>query len=88
MKSILKNKRGTLGLAIVSTIFVFIIGLMMINFIMPEVTTFRNSMMCSDSANISDGTKLLCLAGDATVPYFILIVFSLAIGGITSQARI
>jgi len=77
-----------MGLAIVSSLVVLIIGLMMINFIMPEVTTFRSSMACADSANISDGTKLLCLAADATVPYFILIVFTLVIGGITSQARL
>jgi hypothetical protein len=82
------NKKGSLGLAIVSSIVVFIIGLMMINFVMPEVTTFRTDMNCADAANISDGTKLLCLAGDATVPYFILIVFSLVIGGLTSRMRL
>ena len=82
------NKKGSLGLAIISAIVVFIVGLMMINFIMPEVTTFRTALSCSSAADITDATKLLCLAGDAVVPYFILIVFSLVIGGLTSRMRL
>ena len=85
---ILKNKKASLGLGIVSSLVVLIIGLMMVNFLMPEITTFRTDMNCSDAANISDGTKLLCLLVDTTVPYFIVIIFSLVIGGITSRLNI
>jgi len=77
-----------MGLAIVSSVVVLIVGLMMINFIMPEITVFRNSLSCSSPADISDATKLLCLVGDSVVPYFILIVFSLVIGGITSRMKL
>jgi len=82
------NKKGSLGLGIVSAFVCLIVGLMMVNFLMPEITEFRSELSCSDAGNISDGTKLTCLVGDATVPYFIVIVFSLAIGGITSQLNI
>lgn len=82
------NKRGGLGLAIISTIMVFIIGMMMINFLMSGVTTFRADLNCADASDISDATKLTCLVGDATIPYFVLIVFSLAIGAITTRMRL
>lgn len=67
-------------MAIIWAIFFFIIGMTVVNLIMPEVTTFRTDMSCSDAASISDATKLTCLIGDATVPYFIILVFSIAGG--------
>ena len=80
------NRRGqTMALAIMSAIGVFIIGLMFVNFIMPEVTNFRTDMNCENATAISDGAKLLCLAGDSVVPYFILLVFSIGIGAITAR---
>ena len=83
------NKKGqTMGLAILSFLAVFIIGLMFVNFLLPEVTTFRTNMSCSSASTISDGTKLLCLFGDLTVPYVILLVVSLAVGAITSRLNL
>jgi len=82
------NKGQTLGLAIISTIIVFIIGLMCINFLMPEVTDARVNLNCASADTISDGTKLLCLMIDTTVIYWILLIFSVVIGGITSQLSI
>lgn len=83
------NKSGqTMGLAILSALAVFIIGLMFVNFIMPEVTTFRSALECSSAATISDGTKLLCLIGDATIPYLIIGIVSLAVGAITARMNL
>ena len=80
------NKRGqTLGLAILSSVFIFIIGLMIINFIIPEVTEFRINLNCADAEAISDGTKLLCLVGGTAVPYWILLIFSIIVGAIVSR---
>lgn len=80
------NKRGqTLGISIIISIFIFIIGLAVINLIMPEITQFRIDMSCSDAANISDATKLVCLIGNTVVPYFILLVFSISVGGIIAR---
>ncbi len=79
------NKKGSIGIVIISAIFIFIIGLATINLILPEVTNFRTDMSCSDVASISDSTKLTCLVGDLTIPYFILIILSISLGGIMSK---
>lgn len=81
----LKNKRGQMGIAIMASIFALVFGLMVVNFLMPEVTDARNNMNCADASAIHDGTKLFCLALDSTVIYWIVIVFSITIGGITSK---
>lgn len=77
-----------MGLAILSFLAVLIIGLMFVNFLMPEVTTFRAEMSCASPTAISDGTKLLCLFGDATIPYFIVLIVSLGIGAITARLNL
>lgn len=80
------SKKGqTLGLALLNSIFVFLIGLMILNFIMPEITQTRIDLNCSDASSISDGNKLMCLMTDVTVPYWILLVFSLGLGFITAR---
>ena len=79
------NKKGSLGIAIITSILLIIIGFMCINFVKDEVTRAREDLSCSDAGSISDGTKLLCLVVDTTVPYWIWLVFSLAIGMITSR---
>jgi hypothetical protein len=75
----------TMPLAILSFLAVFIIGLTFVNFLLPEVTTFRTEMNCASASTISDGTKLLCLFGDMTIPYVIILIVSLAVGAITSR---
>ena len=80
------NKKGaSMGLAILSALGIFIIGFMFINFLMPEVTVFRTTLDCANAAGISDGTKLLCLVGDAGIPIFILAILSLGVGAITRR---
>ena len=51
------NKKGGIGLAILSTIGIFIIGFMFLNFLMPEVTQFRADMSCASADEIHDGGK-------------------------------
>lgn len=83
------NKKGqSMGLAILSFLAVLIIGLMFVNFLMPEITTFRADMSCASAESISDGTKLLCLIGDATIPYLIIGIVSLAVGAITARMNL
>jgi hypothetical protein len=81
----MNNKAQTLGLILISSIFFFIVGLMCVNFLMPEITTFRADLNCASPATITDGTKLLCLVGDSVVIYWIILVFSIVIGAITSR---
>jgi len=79
------KKKGSIGIVIISAIFIFIIGMATINLILPEVTNFRIDMNCADADSISDSTKLTCLVGDLTIPYFILIILSISLGGILSR---
>jgi len=71
-----------IGLAVILAIFIFLVGMININFIKDEVTRARNAanLNCSDDS-ISDGTKLTCLAVDIVVPYFIILILS-ASGGL------
>lgn len=75
------NKKGSLGIGIITAITIFIIGMMSINFIMDEVTDARINLSCSDASNISDATKLLCLVVDITVIYWMIIILGI-IGGL------
>jgi len=83
----LRNKRGqTLGVAIIISIFIFIVGMLTINIIKPEVTVARSPAVldCANSS-ITDGNKLTCLAVDVVVPYFIILVLAIAGGIITAR---
>ena len=80
----MKSKKGqTLGISIITSLIILLIGLVVINLLTPEIDRFRTNMNCSDAGNISDGNKLTCLAGDIVVIYWILIIFSVIVGGIT-----
>ena len=84
-----QSKRGqTLGLSILSGIVVLIVGLLVINFLMDEVTNFRVNMDCASPSDFSDGTILLCLATDTSVPYWILLMFSILVGAIVARLAI
>jgi hypothetical protein len=82
------NRIGQMGLGLLSFIGVVIVGLVFVNFLMPEVSTFRVDLQCSNAAGISDGTKLLCLVGDAVIPYVIILIFALGVGAITSKLNL
>jgi len=88
----MKNKRAqTLGLAILVAITIFIVGMLSVNFLKPEITRARDAdnLNCADTyapaINISDANKLTCLVVDVVVPYFIVLIFSVAGGLITSR---
>lgn len=77
----MKNKKGqSTGLAIMGLIFFIIIGLASVNFFFNEIDTARAELSCANASNISDGSKLLCLIIDLTLPYWIWIILSVAIG--------
>jgi len=82
------NKRGSVPIAILGGLMFFIIGMAVMNLLTPEVSTFRIDMECSSAATISDGTKLLCLVGDIAIPYWILIILSISVGGIVATLKL
>ena len=83
----MKNKKAQgLGLSIIVAIVIFIIGITCVSLLKPEITRARSaaSLNCEDTANISDGTKLTCLVVSVVIPYFIVLILSLA-GGLITQ---
>lgn len=84
------NKKGqSLGLSIVIAIFIFLIGIPIVNVLKPEVDVARgvNGLDCTNTS-ISDGMRLTCLAVDLVIPYFMLLVISAAGGFIISRFAI
>lgn len=81
----MNNKGQTLMLSILFAVFIFLVGIVFVNFIIGDVTTFRTAMSCASASTISDGAKLTCLFGDAVVPYWIMLIISLAAGNIFAR---
>ena len=76
-----KNAQAGIYLSIVIALMLFIMGMLMINFLKDRVTDTRNNLECSTNTTISDGTKLACLITDSVIPYIMLVLLSGA-GGI------
>lgn len=84
----MKSKKAqTLGLAIIIAITLFIVGMVVVNIMKDEVTRTRGAtqLNCANPAAISDGTKITCLVVDFVIPYFFILVISIAGGVITSR---
>jgi hypothetical protein len=64
------------------------VGMVVANFLKSPIDNARVSMDCSNTASISDGTKLMCLGIDMTMIYFIILVFSIAGGAILDKVLI
>ena len=79
------NKKGqTFGMTILFGIIIFIFGMLIVNFLIPNVSDARTNLSCSDTS-ISNGTKLLCLFVDGTIVYYIWGIISLAGGLMLSK---
>ena len=82
------NDRGQIMLSILFAVMIFFAGVTLFNFLGDDIDTARTALSCSDAANISDGTKLVCLVTDGIIPYFIISFISLAGGVITNRLLI
>ncbi len=81
------KKKGEGGLAIVTAIFIFIVGMSAINLFKDDITLSRtiNGINCVDSSAISDGFKLTCLGFDLIIPISIILVISVSTGLIVNK---
>ena len=79
----MNNKGQTVFMSIIFSIMIFMIGILIINFLKPEITTARSAsnLDCSNGSGITDGNKLMCLFIGLTLPLYILAVLSV-VGGI------
>ena len=76
------NKKATVFSAVMVAIIIFMIGMLMVNFLKPEVDTARTGLNCTSPA--TDGTKVMCLFVDGSIPYFFVLIFSVA-GGLIAD---
>jgi type II secretory pathway component PulF len=76
------NKKGNIYMSIMVSLIIFVVGMIVVNFIAPEVTTTYSDLSCA--APPTDGTKILCLVVDSVLPYFFILVLSI-IGGILTE---
>jgi len=88
MRNILKSKKGNVFSTIMIALLIFLVGMLVANFFKPEIDTARIGLNCDDTANITDGTKLMCLSVDITLVYFIILVLSIVGGIITDKLLI
>ena len=77
------NKQANVYSAVMIGLIIFMVGMIVVNFIEPNVTQTRTDLSCS-AAGISDGTKLMCLMADTAVPYYIVLIFAI-VGGIIAD---
>lgn len=83
------NAKGqTTMLSVWFAIFIFLFGIVFINFLSLDVDTARTALSCSSASTISDGTKLTCLVVDIVLPYWILLILSVAGGLILDRLLI
>jgi hypothetical protein len=82
------NKRGNLFAAAMVALILFMVGMLVTNFFMPEVTQARTDLSCASAGSISDGTKIMCIMVDSTVIYWIILVCSIAGGVIFEKLTI
>ena len=77
------NNRGqTFFFAIIVAVVIFAFGMLILNFMKDDITTVTGtSALDCNNQTITDGTKVVCLGMDLTIPYFFLLVLS-ASGGI------
>lgn len=80
------NKKGSVFLGLALGIFIFIMGILILPFILDDITISRVSLSCSDTS-ISSGNKLTCLFISAVTPYFIWLIVSLALGLVIGGAK-
>lgn len=83
-----KGQTAPVGLAIIVSIFMFIVAMAVISPMQDRITDVRTAggLNCGSAATISDGTKLTCLAIDWIIPGFIIAILQLIGGLITFKA--
>lgn len=74
------NKRGNIWAGITFGLMVWIFGILILTFLLDDITQSRIDLQCASPELITSGTMIMCLMIDGFVPYFIWSVCSLFIG--------
>ena len=79
------NKKGNIYSVIIMAAMLFMCGMLVANFLKTPIDDARTALDCSNTAGITDGTKVLCLTVDISMVYFIMLVLSIAGGAILDR---
>jgi len=85
---IINNKKGNVFMIILMAFILFMVGMIVMNFLMPEVSLTRIQLNCANPGSISDGTKFMCLMTDVAIPYFFILVLSISGGVILDKVLV
>jgi hypothetical protein len=79
------NRKGTLMYMVLIAIFYFITGMILYQFLKPDITLARTEIVCSSPDTWGD--MFNCLLLDGTIPLVIIAIISTTGGIITDKAR-
>lgn len=79
------NNKGFAGLWIVFAIFYFFVGMILYQYVKPDIDTARAVDQMNCVAPLTAGDKVICLIFDAIIPILILGIVSVAGGIITEK---
>jgi hypothetical protein len=81
------NKRGQIFMGIILAVFIFIMGVPFIALSHDSIDSVRTGLQCSNPTNITGGNMLTCLITDASAPYMIWLLISVALSFIIGRLR-
>jgi len=81
------NKKGSsLMIALITGVLIFFAGMIILNFIIPEIGNARlSTALDCGNLSISDGNKITCLGVDLVAPYWIIVVIAAAGGALFAK---
>lgn len=78
------NKKGTMMLVLLIAVIYFMAGMILYQFLKPDVLSTRTSLECSNPD--TSGDMLTCLIVDGVVPMAIIGILSVAGGYVTEKS--
>ena len=79
------NKNGAIGFVILIAIFYFFAGMILYQFLKPDIDLARVGMSCSSS--LTSGDRIVCLMIDSVIPLVVIAILSATGGFITDRLR-
>lgn len=74
------NKKANIFRSIFITLFIYVSGILILSFLLDDIISTRLALDCTNTAAISDGVKLTCLAIGGVTPYFLWFLISISLG--------
>ena len=79
------NKKASIGFIILFAVFYFFAGMILYQFLKPDIDLARTDMACSSSQ--TSGDRISCLLIDGVIPLVVITITSAAGGYVTDKLR-